>query len=128
MKDFTEDQMWEILDKATGKPGEFHGAVTFGRNLLAAAVELDNRLAPTNTPAYDKTTEAAHFDDHCIDRFAEAMKIKMAVCREQKGRDGWESAEPGELVRQLRVAIEKGDSIDVGNYCMMLFILGELIV
>jgi hypothetical protein len=114
MKTFTEEQKWAILDTAAGEPNEYLGPVVFLDRILAAVDAM-------------QVSEDTNFDDHCIDKFANFMKIKMAVCREQKGRGGWESAQPEELVRQLRVAIDKGDPVDVANYCMMLFTLGELI-
>lgn len=70
-----------------------------------------------------------HSDDLAVDRFAAAMKAKLAKKREE-GRGGWEgptcSAEF--LSTLLREHVEKGDPLDVGNLAMMLHQRGERIV
>lgn len=71
----------------------------------------------------------AHPDDAAVDRFAVAMKGKLAAARE-KGRGGWEdksdvSAE--ELSAMLIAHIWKGDPRDVANFCMFLHQRGEAI-
>jgi hypothetical protein len=68
-----------------------------------------------------------HADDVAVDRFAEAMKAKMAASR-AKGRGGWESTEvcpPGSLQLMMLEHIAKGDPVDVGNFAMMLFCRGD---
>jgi hypothetical protein len=68
-----------------------------------------------------------HADDVAVDRFAEAMKAKMAASR-AKGRGGWESTEvcpPGSLQLMMLEHIAKGDPVDVGNFAMMIFNRGE---
>lgn len=73
--------------------------------------------------------EAAHSDDLAVDRFAAAMKAKLAKKREE-GRGGWDgptcSAEI--LSQMLRKHVEKGDPVDVANLAMMLQQRGEGIV
>lgn len=69
----------------------------------------------------------AHPDDIAVDKFAAAMKAKMAKQR-AKGYGGWD--EPlecaADLLRErLRTHVGKGDSVDVGNFAMMLFNRGE---
>jgi len=76
----------------------------------------------------EATTPAAqpapsHPDDLAVDRFAAAMKAKMAKARE-KGRCGWETCQPDDLSRMLREHVEKGDPRDVANFCMMIWSLG----
>lgn len=81
---------------------------------------------------YDAMLAAApapvqHPDDAAVDRFAEAMKAKLAKSR-AKGRGGWEdkslcSAEY--LSELLRGHVDKGDPVDVANFCMMLQQRGE---
>lgn len=71
----------------------------------------------------------AHPDDAAVDRFAAAMKEKLAAARE-KGRGGWDdksdvSAE--ELSAMLIAHIWKGDPRDVANFCMFLHQRGEAI-
>lgn len=71
---------------------------------------------------------AAEGDDIAVDRFAEAMKAKMAAAR-AKGRGGWEgpTCNADILSRMLRDHVEKGDPRDVANFCMMLWNRGEAI-
>lgn len=66
--------------------------------------------------------DSAHTDDLAVDRFAAAMKVKLAACR-AAGRGGWDN--PGEcdvedLAAQLVHSIDKGAPLDVGNFAMML--------
>lgn len=69
-------------------------------------------------------THPRHPDDQAVDRFAAAMKDKLAKARE-KGRSGWETCPPEDLSRMLREHVEKGDPRDVANFAMMLWSLGE---
>ena len=71
----------------------------------------------------------AHPDDDAVDRFAAAMKVKMATKRAES-RDGWETDECSDtwLSSLLREHVEKGDPLDVGNLAMMLHQRGEKIV
>lgn len=61
-----------------------------------------------------------HPDNVAVDRFAQAMKAKLAEARE-RGRSGWESCPPEELSRMLREHVEKGDTRDVANFCAFLW-------
>lgn len=67
-----------------------------------------------------------HSDDIAVDKFAAWMKSKLAKKREQ-GRGGWETASPEYLSQLLREHVEKGDPVDVANFCMMLHHLGSAI-
>jgi hypothetical protein len=63
-----------------------------------------------------------HPDDIAVDRFAQAMKGKMAVAR-AKGRSGWDDQErcrSDQLARMLIDHIDKGDPVDVANFAMMI--------
>lgn len=71
-----------------------------------------------------------HPDDVAVDAFASKMRQKMAAAR-TKGRGGWDdksqcSAEL--LSTMLHDHIEKGDPVDVANFCMMLSQRGEAIL
>lgn len=69
------------------------------------------------------------WDDASVDAFAMSMKAKMAASR-AKGRGGWEDPEQcsaDDLSRMLREHVEKGDPVDVANFCMMLGQRGESI-
>ena len=102
------------------------------RGLLGAACSAieKKRDAPKVVEALRKITmtPAAEGDDIAVDRFADAMKAKMAVAR-AKGRGGWEgpTCNAEILSRMLRGHVEKGDPRDVANFCMMLWNRGESI-
>lgn len=64
-----------------------------------------------------------HPDDIAINRFAVAMKAKMAKQR-AKGYGGWNdpaSCPTERLQQMLADHIPKGDPVDVGNFAMMLW-------
>lgn len=73
----------------------------------------------------DKATallESRHPDNVAVDRFAIAMKAKLASAR-AKGRSGWD--DPAQctdeyLSKLLRMSLQKGDPVDLANYAMML--------
>ncbi|WP_221953049.1 hypothetical protein [Rhizobium laguerreae] len=70
-----------------------------------------------------------HEDDIAVDRFAAAMKAKLAEKRAQ-GRGGWDDKDDCSdiwLSELLREHVEKGDPLDVGNFAMMLHQRGERI-
>lgn len=70
-----------------------------------------------------------HPDALAVDRFAAAMKAKLAAKRAD-GRGGWDDKEDCSqlfLSQLLREHVEKGDPIDVANFCMMLHQRGERI-
>lgn len=63
-----------------------------------------------------------HADDIAVDRFAAAMKEKLAYAR-AKGRGGWQDKSDctqQRLSDMLRAHVEKGDPRDVANFCMFL--------
>lgn len=74
------------------------------------------------------TERAAHSDDQAVDRFAAAMKAKLAKKRAE-GRGGWERPDctADFLSALLREHVEKGDPLDVGNLAMMIHQRGEKI-
>ncbi len=70
------------------------------------------------------------YDEWAVDRFASQMKTKLAETR-AKGRGGWEDKQQctaEDLSYYLRACVEKGDPVDVANFCMMLAIRGEKIL
>jgi hypothetical protein len=73
--------------------------------------------------------EAVHPDDLAVDRFATAMKAKLAKKREE-GRGGWDGPTCNDeiLSIMLRKHVRKGDPVDVANLAMMLHQRGEGIV
>lgn len=77
----------------------------------------------------DLRDQQPHEDDKAVDRFAAAMKAKLAKKRAD-GLGGWEDKEEcsqGFLSRLLREHVEKGDPIDVANLAMMLQQRGETV-
>lgn len=72
-------------------------------------------------------TPAPHSDDLAVDRFAAEMKAKLAKKR-AGGRGGWDDPNqctPDFLRRLLWDHMNKGDPVDVSNFCMMLAHHGE---
>lgn len=70
----------------------------------------------------EKESAAARLDGCAVDRLADAMKLKLAHKRRQ-GRGGWrvkEDCTQADLSLMLREHVEKGDPVDVANFCMML--------
>lgn len=67
--------------------------------------------------------EPAHTDDLAVDRFAAAMKAKLAKKRDE-GRGGWDDPSRcsiSYLQTLLHSHVYKGDMVDVGNFAMMLW-------
>lgn len=98
-------------------------AYTFGDNCQEAVrVALDGVLDVMR----EFDAGVVHPDDAAVDRFAAAMKEKMAKSR-AKGRGGWE--DPAQcsveaLQSMLLGHLDKGDPVDVGNFAMMLWSRG----
>jgi len=102
--------------KACAALGYVGQASTIYRTMLAAA--------PTPPAALDQ-----HPDDVAVDRFAAAMKAKLAKKR-LEGRGGWQDKAQCSAVLLsdlLREHVAKGDPLDVGNLAMMLHQRGESI-
>jgi hypothetical protein len=94
-----------------------------GRTERAMLIQLVDLMASAPAAAQ----QAAHADDLAVDRFAVAMKDKMARSR-AKGRGGWDDpaqCSAQELQTMLLDHLAKGDPVDVGNFCMMLWNRGE---
>lgn len=72
------------------------------------------------------TLSAQHPDDAAVDRFAAAMKSKLAKSRE-KGRHGWQAASAAHLSSLLYRHMYKADPLDVANLAMMLHQNGQVI-
>lgn len=72
----------------------------------------------------EKGDEVFEADFLCVDSFAEGMKQKLLAAR-LKGRRGWQDCDPTELSIMLREHVEKGDPLDVANFCMFLWHLEQ---
>lgn len=67
-----------------------------------------------------------HPDDAAVDALAEAMKAKLAKQR-ARGYGGWDTPECTQqrLSDMLRGHVDKGDPVDVANFCAFLAARGE---
>lgn len=112
-----------IIDFAqVGTAGPF--PVVDGRVQLSVDTMQD--LVRMLRPTYE--AEQPHPDDTAVDRFAEALKAKLAAAR-AKGRGGWDTPECTQqrLSDMLREHVDKGDPRDVANFCLFLWARGEAI-
>lgn len=73
---------------------------------------------------FEQPPTQADIDNEAVDKLAQAMKNKLAKKREQ-GYHGWETCKHGDLVQLLINHVDKGDPIDVANFCAFLFARGE---
>ena len=73
---------------------------------------------------FEQPPTQADIDNEAVDKLAKAMKDKLAEKREQ-GYHGWETCKHGDLVQLLINHVDKGDPIDVANFCAFLFARGE---
>lgn len=93
---------------------------------------------PFNSPEYEGVEVAVrrdmfpiadeHPDDVAVDKLAEAMKAKLQKQR-LKGYGGWDTDCTQERLSELlREHVDKGDPVDVANFCAFLFYREYLIV
>lgn len=80
----------------------------------------------SNQEAISSRRPEHHPDDAAVDRFAAAMKSKLAASRE-KGRHGWQTASAAHLSSLLYHHMYKADPLDVANLAMMLHQNGQAI-
>ena len=91
---------------------------------LAAQLSLG-----TSQEAHARKEGQAHPDDQAVDRFAAAMKAKLARARE-KGRSGWENPArcTNEFLAELLIGhlgkSNEGNLEDIANLAMMLYCRG----
>lgn len=93
---------------------------TLGQQVVKARADL--ATWKDVEPATPTVSESVHRDDIAVDRFAVAMKAKMAASR-AKGRSGWNDelqCTMGTLARMLVEHVSKGDPVDIANFAMML--------
>ena len=76
---------------------------------------------------FEQPPTQADIDNEAVDKLAQAMKNKLAKKREQ-GYHGWETCKHGDLVQLLINHVDKGDPIDVANFCAFLFARGEQLI
>lgn len=122
------------VEMQKGEPREAMVRNVFARmkellRLAYAAPVPPPQVAPVLEPsgnAGELPQVAQHTDGIAVDRFAVAMKSKLAEAR-AKGRNGWEECNPADLSRMLRQHVDKGDPRDVANFCMFLWVMSESI-
>lgn len=79
---------------------------------------------------YSDFPSDAQIDRRCVDRLASAMKEKLEKKRDE-GRGRWWDrfdCKQSDLSKMLREHVEKGDPLDVANFCMMLYCRGQKIL
>jgi len=74
----------------------------------------------TDTPGSVNLDPPAHPDDLAVDRFAVAMKQKLALAR-ARGRHGWETMPEWTLWPLLVNHIPKDDPVDIANFAMFIW-------
>ena len=81
---------------------------------------FDERIFEMTAP------KPAHQDDAAVDALAATMKAKLAKQR-AKGYSGWDTPEftQQRLSDMLREHVDKGDPVDVANFCAFLAARGE---
>lgn len=90
------------------------------------AIQDELRAMLSAAPAQPAERQEQHPDDAAVDRFAVAMKAKLAKSRE-KGRHGWQNASAAHLSSLLYRHVYKSDPLDVANLAMMLHQNGQAI-
>lgn len=81
--------------------------------------EIAREVAPVCLAVWE---EQRHPDNLAVDRFAAAMKEKLAQKRAE-GRGGWDNPDECSIEALSRMLIEhlgKGDPVDIGNFAMMI--------
>ena len=111
----------EVVSVAN-KNNEVRAGVSY---ICHATPENCERLQATFTDIeFERPPTQADIDNEAVDKLAQAMKSKLAKKREQ-GYKGWETCKHGDLVQLLINHVDKGDPIDVANFCAFLFARGE---
>ena len=83
--------------------------------VLELEVALAKQMPKTASAEMEKAS--AHPDDIAVDALATAMKFKLAKQR-SKGYGGWDTdCTQQRLSDLLRGHVDKGDPIDVANFC-----------
>lgn len=63
--------------------------------------------------------------DWAVDDFADEMKKKMKQ-KLKEGYKGWDDIKNKSILsKKLKEHIEKGDMVDVANYCMMIWFMDK---
>ena len=119
-------QVTEIIDDDVVNVANKNNEVrAWTSNICHATQENYERLQATFPDIeFEAPPTQADIDNEAVDKLAQAMKNKLAKKREQ-GYHGWETCKHGDLVQLLINHVDKGDPIDVANFCAFLFARGE---
>lgn len=110
-------QVFKAVDYANSHPDKYLNGTT---NWCAAvAFDLNRQASMAPQPPALGSEPDMNSDDNAIHIFTKLMAHKMARSAE-KGRSGWQQCSQDSLSQMLREHVEKGDPIDVANFCMML--------
>lgn len=99
------------------------------RNGLETIIAARLRRIAAIPPVVEMAIGANHPDAKAVDRFAVAMKAKLAKKRAE-GRGGWDNPDECSIAllsELLREHVAKGDPVDVGNLAMMIHQRGGII-
>lgn len=108
--------------------------ISYGIREVATGQELRIVESEIMNQAMDKLVAgswSAHPDNDAVDKFAFALKTKLAECR-VKGKGGWN--DPNDCGIQYLIdlfhteVLYKKDIVDIGNYAMMLFNRGVTVL
>jgi len=105
------------LSAPVAQPGEAERCNEWG-NVSADCICAAETHHATPIAAQPAAVEP-HSDDLAVDRFAAAMKAKLAKQR-AKGYGGWKTCPVERLQEMLFAHVTKGDPVDVANFAMML--------
>lgn len=100
------------------------GGTFYGPHVETGAME-ESKLLPFLRSLATQPAPS-HPDDAAVDAMAAAMKAKLAKQR-AKGYGGWDTPECTQqrLSDMLRAHVDKGDPVDVANFCAFLAARGE---
>ncbi|AIJ45536.1 hypothetical protein O987_06965 [Comamonas testosteroni TK102] len=114
-RDEAEEFADKILDLVLGTD-RHEWTSRYGR--ADALLEVEDKMATAAAPQ--------HSDDVAVDQLSAAMKAKLAKQR-AKGYRGWDDSECTRewLSNLLREHVDKGDPVDVANFCAFLSARGE---
>lgn len=103
---------------------DFPGAIWLYSKMMAdgSTVATDRRTA-VYIQSMTTAADAPHNDDIAVTSFTAEMREKMRYSRVVKRRSGWDNpakCSTSMLANELIRHVEKGDIVDVANFCMML--------
>lgn len=126
-RDATKYKLAGVLDEISDFCASLDGALMANQSADELADDIQRRLDIYGISTSDNVL---HPDDLAVDRFAPAMKTKLAASR-AKGRGGWDDKAScsGEHLAQLLIEhLTKGNAgtfEDIANFAMMLHQRGE---